>query len=78
MAEQNPKLGKIGGVDTKQCAVTGKEATNGMMRFSLGNGWYFRVIPSRISHVDEAFIEKMKALIPVSKSENVTTKKVES
>lgn len=73
-AEQDPRLGRIGGIDTKECAVSGTEAHSGMTRFSLGNDWYFRVKASRVNQVDSAFIAKMRALIPAEK----TVKKAEA
>lgn len=76
-AEQDKRLGKIGGEDTKVCAKTGMEATAGMVRVSLGDGWYFRVLPKAVRLVDEAFIAEMKALIPASPVEKVA-KKVEA
>ena len=70
MAEkvQDHRLGQIGGIDTKVCAITGKEASNGMQRISLGDGWYFRVVPVRMryeeGYVDAELIKKMRSLIP--------------
>lgn len=73
---QDPRLGQIGGIDTKVCAVTGTEVSAGMQRFSLKNGWYFRAKPSRIRNVDEAFIASMQALVPSDSKES--PKKVEA
>lgn len=64
---QDPRLGHIDHADTKVCAVTDKAASAGMIRYSLRDGWYFRVHPNAQSKVDDDFKAKMLALVPVEK-----------
>lgn len=66
--EQDKRLGKIGGEDTKVCAKSGREVSAGMARYSLGGDWYFRVYPKYIASIDEQFIAEMRALVPVEKA----------
>lgn len=63
---QDPKIGHIQHADTKVCAITGQAVSDGMQRFSLRDGWYFRVKPSRVRDVDDALKASLEALIPVS------------
>lgn len=71
---QSPKIGHIDHADTKVCAVTGKTATSGMIRYSLRDGWYFRIHPSAQSKVDEAFIASIMALVPSEKTKKEEAK----
>lgn len=62
------RLGKIEGTDTKVCAVTGQPVSAGMIRYSLGNGYYFRVMPRAQRLVTDEFIQTMADLIPTKTS----------
>lgn len=72
MAQQDARIGQINGVDTKVCAVSGKDVSAGMIRYSLGNGYYFRVYPRYQSQVTEKLTNDLKSLI----SKTPKTKKV--
>ena len=71
----DPRLGLIGGVDTKVCAITGKPVSSGMIRYSLGNGYYFRVFPSKQSMVTDDLKQELQALIPQSPTKTTTKAK---
>lgn len=68
-ASQDPRIGQIGGTDTKLCAVTRQAVSDGMQRFSLRDGWYFRVKASRVRFANEnleALKAELEALIPMT------------
>lgn len=64
--EQDPRIGHISHADTKVCAITLQAVSDGMQRFNLRDGWYFRVKPSRVSKVDDALKASLEALIPAT------------
>lgn len=59
--------------DTRVCAYSGAPVSSGMVRFSLGGHYYFRVFAMHQRYIDDAFIADMKALIPKAKTKTMKT-----